>query len=59
MRKSDLEIENDGDYLTIVANVNRVLYEQGYGIQFIYNEKNSGGGIECYDLKRSIELIQE
>lgn len=58
MRRSDLEIDYEYDYISIMNNVNIVLYEQGYGIQFVYSEKNSVDGRECYDLKRSVELIQ-
>ena len=59
MRKSDLEIADDYGCLDIINDVNTVLYEQGYGIQFVIDEAKSQGEILAYNLSRSLELIQE
>lgn len=59
MRKSDLELDHEYDAMSVINDVNTVLYEQGYGIQFVLDEAKSQGEILAYNLSRSLELIQE
>jgi hypothetical protein len=58
MRKDDLEVSRDYHPIDIIRDINLVLYEQGYGIQFVRNAE-SQGDILAYNLTRSLKLIQE
>ena len=58
MRKDDLEVSRGYHPIDIIRDINLVLYEQGYGIQFVRNTE-SQGDILAYNLTRSLKLIQE
>jgi hypothetical protein len=58
MRKFDLEFDHEYGTLDVMNGVNRVLYEQGFGIQFECDDRIQDELVR-YNLVRSTELIQE